>query len=273
MRKDLLERARLKAVRLVRRLRPRFGLRPSDVLLPSFPKSGNTWVRFIWANLVALRELDGDTVDFHRLVRELGAEYDVHRYGSVDFESLPRLVKTHLPYEERRFGPYRTLHLYRHPGDVMVSYWHYLRKRRGGAPGPEDWGAFVRDEQVGVPAWCRHAASWRAAADVTVAYEELRADTRATMARALGELGVEPLERPTLEEAVERSRFERVRRLEEERGFPDDDEADEDYRFTRSGRSGEWRAVFAAPEAEYLRRRVEEHGLGDLVERSEELAP
>lgn len=262
----------MKAVRLVRRLRPRLGLRPSDVLLPSFPKSGNTWVRFIWANLVALREGDGGTVDFHRLVRELGAEYDVHRYGTVEFESLPRLVKTHLPYEERRFGPYRTLYLYRHPGDVMVSYWHYLRERRGGARGPEEWEAFVRDGEVGIPAWCRHAAGWRAAADVLVAYEELRADASATMARALSELGIDSVERATLEEAVERSGFDRVRRLEEERGFPNDEEADEDYRFTRSGRSGQWRDAFAAPEADYLRERVEAHGLADLVARSEELA-
>lgn len=273
MRRSIPERLRMKGIRLIRRVLPRFGLRPSDVLLASFPKSGNTWVRFIWANVVSLRELGGKTVDFHRLSEELGHEYDVHRYGDVEFDCLPRLVKTHEPYDDRAFGLNRSVYLYRHPGDVMVSYWHYMSRRWSSSPAPEEWDAFLRDDEYGVPAWCRHVRSWREEADALLSYAELRADAAGAVARLLEELGLGAVPDGTLREAARRSSFQRVRELEEERGLPDEDRADEDYRFTRSGARGEWREVFGTAQRNYLRERVRESGLTDLVEAVEGASP
>ena len=49
-----LKKVYLDALDLVRRVDPQFGYRESDVLIPSFPKSGRNWVRFLLANSIVV---------------------------------------------------------------------------------------------------------------------------------------------------------------------------------------------------------------------------
>lgn len=257
---------RKRFVRLIRRVRPRFGLRETDVLLASYPKSGNTWVRFIWANVVALAELDGRTVDFHVLNEELGAEYDVHRYGSVEYEVLPRLVKTHREFSERAFGGNRSIYLFRHPGDVTVSYYHYLAGRRDSSDLPDDLSAFLRDDEYGLPAWCRHVSDWMGRADVLLSYRDLQEDAAGAMDGVFSELGVEQIAPSLLRTAVERSSFDELRSLEQERDRPRSDEFEDGHRFMRSGRVGEWREHLDRGDRDYLREMLERYGLRQLLD-------
>lgn len=257
-------RARLR--RLLLRLFPRWGLRRDDVLLASFPKSGNTWVRFLWANVVALEELGGREVDFHVLARELGSEYETRSYGSVDFRCLPRLVKTHRPYDGRAFGGHRSVYLHRHPGDVMVSYFQFLAARPGEGDAPTELPAFLRSDDFGVPAWCRHVRSWIDEATVVVSYEELARDAAAALGRVLSGLELGEIAEGTLGEAARRSSFDHLRELEEERGRPRDDEFRAGYRFMRKGRAGGWRQRLASADAEYLVRTVRSMGLAELLD-------
>lgn len=200
-----LTRRRLR--RLFLRLFPRWGLRRDDILLASFPKSGNTWLRFLWANVVALEELNGVEVDFHVLDRELGSEYDVLRYGTVEFDCSPRLVKTHRLHDGRAFGDHRSVYLHRHPGDVMLSYYEFLAAHPGHEASTGDLPMFLRSDDFGVPAWCRHVRSWIDEATVTISYEQLAWDAADALGRVLSELGIGGIGDITLGEAVRRSSF------------------------------------------------------------------
>src|SRR5437763_867640 len=76
------------------------GLRPPDTVLVSYPKSGNTWMRFILAPLCAGREVDFESVQ--RVVPSLGQ----HRCGTREDRGW-RLVKSHEPFRStygRRCG-------------------------------------------------------------------------------------------------------------------------------------------------------------------------
>ena len=42
-------------------------LNKSDVILAAFPKTGSTWVRFLFCNLIALLEWNNRSVDFNLL--------------------------------------------------------------------------------------------------------------------------------------------------------------------------------------------------------------
>lgn len=259
--------------RLLLRLFPRWGLRRNDVLLASFPKSGNTWVRFLWANVVAQEELDGRKVDFHVLDREFGSEYESLSYGTVTSDRLPRLVKTHRRYDARAFGPNRSVYLHRHPGDVMLSYFDYLRARPGHEGSPAELPAFLRSEDVGVPAWCRHVRSWIEEATVLLGYGELKRDAADALGRVLSGLGVGEVAEATLREAARRSSFERLRELEEARGRPRDDEFHPGYRFMRKGRHGSWRERLDPADAGYLVETVRSAGLETFLDPPGDDAP
>ena len=106
--------------RVVKKVYPRFGLRDSDIFLASYPKSGNTWVRFIWTNIISVVERGGEKVTFHTVTDELGAEYDVNSYPNEEIECLPRIVKTHKKYNSYIFSKNKSVYLLRNPGDVMI---------------------------------------------------------------------------------------------------------------------------------------------------------
>jgi hypothetical protein len=52
------------------------GLKSDDIIIASFPKSGNTWMLFILANIISLCEMDGRQIDFNVLHELFLAEYD-----------------------------------------------------------------------------------------------------------------------------------------------------------------------------------------------------
>ena len=94
---------------------------PDDVFIVSYPRSGNTWMRFLVGELVFQKE-----IDFHNL-RELIP--DIYIYGCTHsfLESLnrPRYIKSHEPYDPRY--P-KVIYLVRDPRDVAISYYNWLLK-------------------------------------------------------------------------------------------------------------------------------------------------
>jgi hypothetical protein len=254
-----------RAANAIKKVYPRFGLRDSDILLASFPKSGNTWVRFIWANMVSLTELGGREIDFGYLNTELVAEYDSHSYGEVEFDCLPRLVKTHRLYDPRAYGENRSIYVVRHPGDVAISYFEYQKAKNGRGGSGSDLKAFIRDPEYGVPAWCEHVRSWRSRADIVIKYEELKTDAVMVLERVLRRFGlVNRVDDAVVKHAVERSSFDKLKDVEEEKGRPKQDRFDSKYRFMRRGNTGEWEKRFDESDIDYLREKTMRADLDEL---------
>lgn len=189
-------------------------LRRSDVLIASFPRSGSTLLRFVLTLDALERRGDVSEVTFDRLNRlapELGAAPLV---GPDPFPGEPRWVKTHRPYSRWLARP-RALHLVRPPLDALASYHRYWTARLGAASVGRS--AFLRDARRGLPRWIAHTRSWQPHADVRVDYEALRADPAATVAEALGVLGLEA-DPAALARAAARSSAEAVRSVERAHG-------------------------------------------------------
>ena len=256
---------RNKLMRTARMARPRLGLRDSDVILASFPKSGNTWMRFIWANIIAEQELDGRTVDFYFVERELAWNHDTFQFGSLEIKSLPRLIKTHHLFEERIFGNNRVVYIYRHPGDTLVSCYAFRRaKIRRTRVSRLDFSALLRDGKNGLPAWVRHMENWLPRATSVVRYEVLKEKGYDVVERVLRDLGIANVDPAVLDKAVERSSFENTRAIESKFGRPDTAAFVDDFKFTRKGATGDWRNVFDAEDVHYARSQTEHLGLGEL---------
>ncbi|MFI4897428.1 MAG: sulfotransferase domain-containing protein [Phycisphaerales bacterium JB059] len=220
--------------------------------IASYPKSGNTWVRFLLAHAM------GATLE---RVDELGAY--IPPIGRVEPDD-PRLeadgglpVKTHhrlspeLPLRERTD---RAIYVIRDPRDVLLSCIRYMPFRQAVSdrrvpcatlPAPRYARRFVRtggDPQWASGAfgtWRENVESWTEGAPfpvLTVRYEDLRLNASRELTRMLDFLGWTST--PALvRRAVERSDFERLRAAEQRRlmarGRPDG------VRFFARGESGQ----------------------------------
>lgn len=94
---------------------------PDDTFLVSYPKSGNTWVRFLVANFVHA-EQDVTLLGADRLIPNVDGES--RKY----FKQMPqpRVIKSHYPFHP---SYKRVIYVVRDPRDVVVSQYHFQIKR------------------------------------------------------------------------------------------------------------------------------------------------
>src|SRR6266478_1029434 len=149
---------------------------PDDTFLVSYPKSGNTWLRFLVANLVQ-PDPPVTLVGADLLIPAVDGQSKKH----FNQMATPRIIKSHYPFLE---SCKRVVYVVRDPRDVVMSQYHYQIKRGVLAPGaPVD--AFVdRFLEGGVcpyGSWWENVASWLAARSrdpqfLLVRYEDMQAD-------------------------------------------------------------------------------------------------
>jgi len=241
-----------KAKKLVAYAKGIVGLKPQDVWLASFPKAGNTWLRFLLCNVISQLELDGRLVDFYLLDETMPA------LGASDlrlpwpYASMPRCVKTHQPYFSVLFAcPQRAVYVLRDPRDVMVSGFHFWRARVG-TRFTDDFSEFIRHPRLGLRPCIRHFLSWKDHCTCLVRYEALLQDTSAEFSRVLDSLGVSTSPK-VIREAVERSKFGQVRSVQEKYGLSGKDRFDSSFRFARRGVPGEWQELFSGADLQWYR--------------------
>lgn len=186
-----------------------------DVMLVSYPKSGNTWVRALVAYLVGeqrtLKEMD-------HLVPDIYTCRGAVLRNAYRFPCSGRLIKSH---ESFRPTYKRIIYVVRDPRDVCVSYYHFL----GGilrTLDPESTGLdefanrFVAGDVDDYGTWGEHAGSWLTAerADfLTIRYEDLLAGAEQCLVRICDFLGLE-CDESAISNAVENCSIARLRSKE-----------------------------------------------------------
>jgi hypothetical protein len=220
-----------------------------DVWIVSYPKSGNTWTRFLIANLIA----GGETVDWSNIERWVP---DTYYNNEPHFRGLPRprYFKSHEAYRpEYR----RVVLIVRDPRDIAVSYYHFARKANSlpaDATIYDFTKRFIEGRIDPYGNWGENLGSWlgarRGTADfLVVRYEDLLENAESELARIADMLGL-PADEGLLQRAVENSRADRMRQLEQsqrsEHKWLKTSRAD--IPFVRVAKSGQWRTELP-PEA------------------------
>lgn len=240
------------------RLRKRFQRPPQtprlterDVFLVSYPRSGNTWVRFLIANVL---KPAGVEIDFHNVqdyVPELGRNNDI-----ISRMESPRVVKSHSLYES---SYPRVIYLVRDGRDVYVSYYHY---RKNQLDESETLGDFIRREDHYPSSWSDHVRSWLGSSGdrpnlLLVRYEDLLERPLEELKRMVDFIGLD-VTGEQLAQAIQDSSFSEMRRIDQTKGRKYNLTGTKD--FVRKGKAGSWQDEFSAEDIAYLKAKE-----GDLL--------
>ena len=215
---------------------------PDDVFLVSYPKSGNTWLRFLIANLIYL---DRTNVSFSN-IEKLVPDIYKHRDRDLLLLPAPRIMKSHECLDSRY--P-KVIYLVRDPRDVAVSYYHYLIKiQKINENYPIDlWikpfikGKFI--PQFGT--WSENVESWLSVKNNTknlllMKYEDMLNDIFTEISNIASFLGLSKND-DYISKAIELSSAEYMRKLEKQTGWQPQQGSRKDKTFVRSANSGNWK--------------------------------
>lgn len=215
-----------------------------DVFLVSYPKSGNTWMRFVLSNL--LKKSSDETIDFHSAI-DYVPELSVHN-EKVNQLERPRIIKSHETYN--KLFP-KVVYLIRDPRDVYVSYYHYLLKR---LPPGTTFKEFLRMDDLHPSRWHIHVKSWQNQPGVRVfKYETLLENPVEEVLKITEYIGLDK-DSADVEAAVKASSFDKMKEIENKNGRPFKDEEAKKLAtpFMRKGQKGDWKSYFSEDDIRFL---------------------
>jgi hypothetical protein len=229
-------------------------IRPTDVFICTYPKSGTTWLGFLLAQVLKKdRDERLDLKNFNRYVPDVNLLYT--KAGSladhVD-KPEPRFFLCHARYEAN--FP-KVVYVVRDPRDVLVSYWHYQKFLHKDFT--QSLEEYVASDSHWPCEWDEHVESWmmprRHPHLMLVRYEDIHADSAGQLRRVLEFAGLTSDE-SRIATAVEESRFGKMREAEEKFGVHGA-AGDAKERFVRKGACGNWRNEMLPMAQEILERK------------------
>jgi hypothetical protein len=187
------------------------GLREDDLFIASYPRSGNTWIRFVLAYLATGSQASFESID--RMFPYVGG------HGTAPgLAGGRRLIKTHEVYRpEYVHGVY----LIRDVRDVLISWYRVNRADPDNLEELDEFVArFATDQASPYGRWDEHVRSWQRAQasglPITVQrFEGLQQRPAEVVSEIARVLGI-PADDASVEEALERNNPAAMRRLEQE---------------------------------------------------------
>jgi hypothetical protein len=220
---------------------------PDDTFLVSFPRSGNTWARFLVSNL-----LDPENpVTFANLESRIPEIYDVPDRILRAFPR-PRIIKSHECFEPRYK---KVIYIVRDPRDIAVSYYEFQLKRRVISEScslEEFVPRFMESEfEPKTGCWRDHVLSWLAtrhgqSSFLLLRYEDMQSQTREAAAKIGAFLGLDRSPEQ-VDRAVKLSSADHMRKLEKQQSleWKETKRTRQDKPFVRKATSGGWQSVLS----------------------------
>ena len=220
-----------------------WGLDRNDAFIASYPRSGNTWLRFVLFDILVRGQSSGFD-EVNHIIPDVG----LHKPAIPLLPGEGRLIKTHEPFQKE----YRkAIYLVRDARDVVISEFAY-QKALGWIS--DDFDSFVQQFVQGevnpFSAWHEHVPDWldsplaKTQNFLLIKFEEMRRNTEQTVAEVLDFLGVD-VERKVIVDAIANNTVKKMQ--EKEQRSPQLSStapaanSSEESRFIRSGSVAGWR--------------------------------
>ena len=193
-----------------------FQVRPDDVFISSYPRSGTTLTQ--WVVYLLSRERQSDPAHLTQVSPWFERSLAI---GELTAEALaevppPRVFKSHLPREWLPDGA-RYIYVERDVRDVLVSYHHFYGAYLGFEGTFDDFYERFMAGRLQYGSWFDHVAGWRShagnAAVHIIRYEDLLKDRRTSVQR-LADFLEWKRDRTWIDRVVEESSFEAMKRRE-----------------------------------------------------------
>ena len=244
-----------------------FTLKPDDVFIVTYPKSGTTWTQQIVRLLRNGGREDGLLLDQSVPWLEIiGSRFsaDMHYHADIDALASPRAFKGHLPYSLVPGGlphttPAKYIYVARNPKDTHVSLWYHVLSihRQAGLP-TVPWDTFcseaLHQSNLLYGSWFDHVLEWwehRNEKNILfLKYEDMKKEPHKTVQAIAKFIGVEDSTGELIQEVVKKSSFSTMSRdatanKESYKGAV----FSHDSKFMRKGIIGDWKNHFTAEQS------------------------
>lgn len=217
---------------------------PDDIFIVSYPKSGNTWLRYILAYALKGTERELSFDELEDVVSDVYTSKDL-----IDSKTQGRFIKTHDAYFN--YFP-KTVYIYRDYRDVLVSFYEYklaLKEYTG------NFSDFIRSEEVNKPfgSWKEHVSKAFAFHQINpgsvllLKYEDLLSNFEIQAQALLAFCGIKPFDLKQLKTATG---FNQLQQTENQK--PGEFKKRSGKNFFREGKQHAWRKYFKPEDLEYI---------------------
>ncbi len=215
-----------------------------DTFIVSYPKSGNTWIRFVLAYMITGSKGKLSFQQVEKLVPDVYVSKDL-----IDEMPSARFIKTHdtlLSYFPK------SIYIVRDYRDVLVSFYHYkivLKEFEG------DFSAFIRSKEITEPfgSWKEHVSkALQFSQDYSnrilfLRYEDMKRNFDQTLQQLSSFTGLENFEPSIIKELTG---FENLQQIETENGSEFMNRSGRN--FFREGKTGSWKEFISANDLKFI---------------------
>jgi hypothetical protein len=185
--------------------------------LVSFPKSGNTWMRFILSNI--FKKDRNFEVNFHTInkISPTAHTQQLDDFSKLLKEGSPLFIKEHYDFFSMPYKNYnKVIYIYRNGFDTLLSYWHFRTAQSPDKyPNIETFSKYYWTE---FGHWGEHLHSWLFEAKkhnllvYGIKYEELLKDPVNVICDCLNELGYS-ISKECINDAISLSTKDKMKKM------------------------------------------------------------
>lgn len=242
------------------------------ILLSGYPKSGNTWIRFVVFNYFNILNNHADRTFTYQELQDIQPHVvndapSFTKYFRAPETGFPVFYRTHVPY--RGIYDYfdKVIYIHRNPLDVMVSAYHFwcARDVPFDYASPADREKFMQLDvyvQSHIHSWILYHKTTLDKCDAPMCYETMRQQPYQEFSVAFERIGID-FDEDVLLRAVELSSFENIKQMGKETGQEHGHASPEEFKgkFMRSGNTRQYVGLLDPETIKQTQRLMDEYGI------------